>query len=95
VTGSATKSPVKFVCVRKCFFLLRRWKVGQVFTYQEGGVDQFTGRLLQRPPDVGLGKYFQAVPEDFVPPAEEKPNPFKVRRKRIVGVGENGEVGEE
>jgi len=76
----------KFVCVAKCYFLLRRWKPGQVFEYVEGQLDMATGQRLRRPADVGLKNYFQEVPLDFVPQAESKATAFKVRRKRVVGV---------
>ena len=76
----------RFVCVAKCYFLLRRWKPGQVFDFVEGQLDVATGQRLRRPADVGLKNYFQEVPLDFVPQPESKASAFKVRRKRVVGV---------
>lgn len=76
----------RYVCVAKCYFMLRRWKPGQVFDFVEGQLDMATGMRLRRPGDVGLKDYFQEVPLDFVGQPESKATAFKVRRKRVVGV---------
>ena len=76
----------RYVCVAKCYFMLRRWKPGQVFDFIEGQLDVPTGQRLRRPGDVGLKDYFQEVPLDFVAQPEAKATAFKIRRKRVVGV---------
>ena len=77
---------MRFVCVQRCFFMLRRWNPGQVFEFKEGALDPFTGQQLRKPADVGLKDYFQEVPADFVGVPEIKASAYKVRRKRVVGL---------